>query len=176
MSGEFRPRRLLEHLTGNGVEYVVIGGIAASLHGSERNTFDLDISPDQEPSNLERLGVALIEIDARLRDIVEDVPFVPDGRSLAGIEILTLATALGPLDILTRPHGSPPYSTLRRRATRMEIGAPAPVLVASIDDLIAMKRESDRPKDREDVERLEALTRLSRRLARQPGGAVGEPE
>jgi hypothetical protein len=47
----------------------------------------------------------------------------------------------------------------------MDIG-PAPVLVASIDDLIAMKRESNRPKDRDDVERLEALARLSRRLAR----------
>lgn len=166
MAGEFRPRRLLEHLTGSGVEYVVIGGIAATLHGSERNTFDLDITPDQDPANLERLGAALIEIDARLRDIVEDVPFVPDGRALSAVEILTLSTALGPLDILTRPHGSPPYSALRRRATRMELGAPEPVLIASIDDLIAMKRESDRPKDREDVERLEALARLSRRLSR----------
>ncbi len=176
MAGEFRPRRLLEHLTGNGVEYVVIGGIAASLHGSERNTFDLDITPDQDPPNLDRLGAALIEIEARLRDIDEDIPFVPDGRSLAGIEILTLSTALGPLDILTRPHGSPPYSTLRRRATRMDIDAPAPVLIASLDDLIAMKLESDRAKDREDVERLEALARLSRRLARQAGGRDDGPE
>ena len=144
---------------------MVVGGIAATLHGSERNTFDLDICPAQDSANLDKLGAALIEIDARLRDITEDVPFVPDGRSLAGIEILTLATSLGPLDVLVRPHGSPPYSALRRRATRMEVGGPAPVLIASIDDLIAMKRESDRPKDREDVERLEALTRLSRRLA-----------
>ena len=166
MPAEFRPRGLLAHLTRRGVDYVVIGGIAATLHGSERNTFDLDICPDQGPANLDKLGAALLEIDARLRDIEEDVPFVPDGRSLAGIEILTLSTSLGPLDVIVRPHGSPPYSALRRRATRLEVGAPAPVLVASIDDLIAMKRESDRPKDREDIERLETLTRLSRRLAR----------
>lgn len=166
MPDEFRPRGLLEHLTGHGVDYVVIGGIAAVLHGSERNTFDLDVCPDQDPANLDRLGAALIAIEARLRDIVEDVPFVPDGRSLAGVEILTLSTSLGPLDVLTRPHGSPPYSALRRRATQLDIGAAAPVLVASIDDLIAMKRGTDRRKDRDDVERLEALARLQRRLAR----------
>lgn len=163
---EFRPRGLLEHLAGHGVDFVVVGGIAATLYGSERNTFDLDICPAQDGDNLDALGKALIEIDARLRDIEEDLPFVPDGRSLAGIEILTLSTSLGALDILVRPHGSPPYAALRRRATALDLGGGAPVLVASIDDLIAMKRESDRPKDRDDIERLEALTRLSRRLAR----------
>ena len=166
MPAEFRPRRLFEHLTRHGVDYVVVGGIAAALHGSERNTFDLDICPAQDPANLDALGTALIEIEARLRDIDEEVPFVPDGRSLAGIEILTLSTSLGPLDVLVRPHGSPPYAALRRRATRLDVGGRAPVLVAAIDDLIAMKRESDRPKDRDDIERLEALTRLSRRLSR----------
>jgi hypothetical protein len=167
MPAEFRPRGLFEHLTGHGVDFVVVGGIAAALHGSERNTFDLDICPAQDTANLDALGTALVEIDAGLRDIDEDIPFVPDGRSLAGIEILTLATSLGPLDILVRPHGSPPYAALRRRATRMDVGGPAPVLIASIDDLIAMKRETDRPKDRDDIERLEALTRLSRRLSRE---------
>jgi hypothetical protein len=166
MPAEFRPRGLLEHLTRHGVDFVVVGGIAAALHGSERNTNDLDICPAQDASNLEALGTALIEIEASLRDIEEDVPFVPDARSLASIEILTLSTSLGPLDILVRPHGSPPYAALRRRATPLELGGRAPVLVASIDDLIAMKRETDRPKDRDDVESLEALARLSRRLAR----------
>lgn len=165
MPAEFRPRRLLEHLARHGIDFVVVGGVAAALHGSDRSTFDLDVCPAQDAENLEALGAALIEIDARLRGIEEDLPFVPDGRSLAGIEILTLSTSLGSLDVIVRPHGSPPYAALARRATRLEIG-PAPVLVASMEDLIAMKRESDRPKDRDDVERLEALARLSRRLSR----------
>ncbi len=166
MPAEFRPRGLLEHLTRYGVDFVVVGGIAAVLHGSERNTFDLDICPAQDTANLDALGTALVEIDASLRGIDEEIPFVPDGRSLAGIEILTLSTSLGPLNVLVRPHGSPPYASLRRRATQMDVGGPTPVLIASINDLIAMKRETDRPKDREDVERLEALARLSRRLSR----------
>ncbi len=163
MPADFRPRGLLERLTNRGVDFVVVGGIAATLHGSERNTFDLDICPAQDPVNLDALGGVLVELDAKLRGIEEDLPFVPDGRALAGIELLTLSTTLGPLDILIRPFGSPPYSTLRRRATRVDLGGTA-VLIASIEDLIAMKQEADRPKDREDVARLEALARLSRRL------------
>lgn len=147
------------------MDFVVIGGVAAILHGSERNTFDLDICPAQDRANLDVLGKALIEISARLRGIEEDVPFIPDGRSLSGIEFLTTDTTLGPLDILARPGGSPSYGSLRNRAIRLDVG-PAGVLVASIDDLIAMKQSADRAKDREDVERLQAIARLKRRLKR----------
>lgn len=149
----------------HGVDFVVIGGVAAILHGSERNTFDLDICPAQDRANLDVLGKALAEIDARLRGVDEDVPFIPDGRSLSGVEILTTDTTLGPLDILARPDGSPPYRSLRNRAIRLDVG-PAGVLVAAIEDLIAMKQSADRTKDQEDVERLEAIARLKRRLAR----------
>jgi hypothetical protein len=64
-----------------------------------------------------------------------------------------------------RPDGSPPYRSLRGRATRMDTG-PAAVLVASIEDLLTMKRAAARPKDREDVERLEEIARLRARLSR----------
>jgi len=165
MPAEFRPRALLAHLTLHGVDFVLIGGVAAVMHGSERNTFDLDICPAQDAGNLETLGKALVEIEARLRGIDEDVPFVPDGRTLRGMQILTLDTSLGPLDILTRLDGSPPYRSLRGRATRMDIG-PAAVLVASIDDLLTMKQAAGRPKDEEDVERLESIKRLRMRLSR----------
>jgi hypothetical protein len=165
MPAELRPRALLEHLSRHGVDYVVIGGIAAVLHGSERNTFDLDVCPARDAVNLDALGKALLDIGARLRGIDEDVAFTPDGRTLGAVDILTLDTALGPLDLVMRPPGAAPYDLLRRRAERMETGTVA-VLVASIEDLIAMKTSSDRSKDREDVERLEALALLRRRLAR----------
>ena len=163
MPAEFRPRALLSHLTEHGVDFVVVGGLAATLHGSERNTFDLDICPAQDETNLQVLGQALIEVDAKLRGVEEDVPFLPDDRSLRGIQILTLDTSFGPLDILSRPDGAPPYKHLRARATRLDLGGQA-VSVASIDDLVAMKRAAGRAKDNEDVERLESIERERRRL------------
>lgn len=166
MAAEFRPRGLLGHLTARGVDFVVIGGIALSIHGSDRNTFDLDIFASQDPDNLDVLGAALIEIEARLRGIEEDVPFVADGRSLKGIEILTLDTALGPLDVLSSPDGCPPYPQLRRRAKRVDLGSTS-VMIASVDDLLEMKRAANRKKDELDVETLEAIKRAERRLARE---------
>jgi hypothetical protein len=162
----FRPKALLLQLTAYGVDFVVIGGITATLYGSPRDTFDLDICPAEDPANLDALGRALVDADARLRGLDEDVPFVPDARTLAGVEILTVDTSLGPLDILLRPGGGPPYRQLRSRATRLDVGTAA-VLVASIDDLIAMKLATGRAKDRADIDELEAIRRLERRLGRR---------
>jgi hypothetical protein len=160
---EFRVDRLLETLTTRGIDFVVVGGIAATLLGSARDTFDLDICPATDPTNLDRLGKVLVEIGARLRGVEESAPFVPDGRSLAQMEIIALDTDLGPLDVLAAPSASPGYEVLRRHAERKDLGHFA-VLVASVDDLIAMKREAGRPKDLVVVEELEAVRRLRRRL------------
>jgi hypothetical protein len=153
-------------LIARGVDYVVIGGIAAVLWGSPRNTFDLDVCPAADPGNLEALGKALIDLEARLRGVEEDVPFTPDARALAKMEIVTLATRAGPLDVIVRPAGIPAYERLRKDATRVDIGAFS-VLVASIADLIAMKRSAGRPKDELDIEELEAIDRISRRRERK---------
>lgn len=160
---DFRVDRLLGVLTAHGVDFVVVGGIAATLLGSARDTFDLDICPAPDPANLDALGKTLIELRARLRGIEESVPFVPDRRALAQVELLTLDTDLGPLDILMRPDGGPAYERLRRHAERKDLGAFS-VLVASIADLIAMKQNAGRPKDLVVVEELEAVRRMRRRL------------
>jgi hypothetical protein len=162
---EFRPTRQLAELTRHGVDFVVIGGIAATVHGSSRDTFDLDICPSQEPQNLDLLGVALTDLKASLRGVQQDVPFTADGRSLRAVEVLTLDTRFGPLDILMRPDGAPPYSRLKNRAVQMNVGGTG-VLVASVDDLLEMKRVPNRNKDKADVEELEAIKRVGRRLRR----------
>ena len=156
---ELDAERILRALVARGVDFVVIGGIAAVLHGSARNTFDLDVCFATDDVNLDALGDVLVELGARLRGVPDDVPFMPDARTLRRIEVLTLATVAGDLDVLARPSGAPGYAALRRRAERFDLGGFA-VLVASVEDLIAMKQAAGRAKDVQDVAELEAILRL----------------
>jgi predicted nucleotidyltransferase len=156
---------LLQRLTEHGVDFVVIGGVAVILQASPRFTKDLDICYALQQENLDRLGEVLVEVGAKLRDIDEDLPFVPDGRALRHTQILTLVTPDGGLDLLVEPKGSPAYPALRRRADEVDIDGIG-VRVASIDDLIAMKRAAGRPQDLVDLESLE-LARRRRRV--EPG-------
>lgn len=139
----------------------MIGGIAAVLHGSAQNTFDLDICFATDRANLEALGDVLVGLGASLRGIEEDIPFVADADTLARVQLLTLDTPFGGLDVMTRLDGSPGYETLRRRSARFDLGGVA-VRVASLEDLIAMKRAAGRPKDLSAVADLEAIRRLRR--------------
>jgi hypothetical protein len=157
---ELDVERLLRTLVDGGVDFVVIGGVAAILHGSARATFDLDICFANDAGNLEALERVLISLDARLRGVAEDVPFVADSATLRRVDVLTLSTVAGDLDVLRIPSGAPRYDVLRRRADRFDVGG-FEVLVASIDDLIAMKTAADRDKDRADVAELEAILRLA---------------
>jgi predicted nucleotidyltransferase len=161
---ELHISALLGRLAGAGVDFVVIGGVAVIAHGYERNTKDLDIcySPDQ--ANLDALGGVLVELGARLRGIDEEIPFVADARTLLRTQILTLDTREGGLDLLVDPTGAPGYRALKERAERIDFDG-FDVLIASIEDLLAMKRAANRPQDRVDVQALEALVRLRHRPA-----------
>jgi predicted nucleotidyltransferase len=159
---ELDVRRILQVLTAHGVDFVVIGGVAAILHGSATLTQDVDVCFATDDANLEALGGALRELNASLRGVEDDVPFVPDAGTLRQIQLLTLQTSAGPLDVLVKPDGCPPYARFRRRADRMDVGGFA-VLVASIDDLIAMKRAAGRDKDLLAVEELNAIRDLRSR-------------
>jgi predicted nucleotidyltransferase len=159
----FSPRALLRRLVESGIDFVVVGGVAATAHGSVQFTQDLDIVYAPEQENLDRLGAALVEAGARLRGVTDDVPFLPDGRTLRRTRILTLETPDGPIDLLAQPDGAPLYAELRRRAERWEI-AGVEVRIASLDDLIGMKKAAGRPKDLVAIEELEAIKRLRREL------------
>lgn len=149
---------LLRRLTQAGVDFVIVGGVAVILQASPRLTRDLDICYSTEAENLRRLGEVLVELGASLRGVEEDLPFVPDSRMLRHTEILTLTTDAGNIDLLATPAGAPSYATLRRHADRMELEGYG-VAVASIDDLIAMKRTAGRPQDLVDLESLEVARR-----------------
>jgi predicted nucleotidyltransferase len=162
---EFRPRALLERLVAASVDFVVIGGVAAVVHGSATITRDLDIAYAADHDNLDRLGAVLVTLGARLRGVTDDVPFIPDGLTLRRTRVLTLDTPEGRLDLLAQPDGSPAYELLRERAARADLDGIV-VHVASLDDLIAMKKAAGRPKDLVAVEELEAIQRLQRELDR----------
>lgn len=153
---------MLRRLTAAGVDFVVIGGIALVLSGSARLTRDLDIVFAPDPANLEALGGVLVGLDAKLREIDEEIPFVPDAQTLANVRLLTLSTAAGWLDVHREVDGAPSYGALRRNAQRVSLGDLA-VLVASPHDLIAMKHAAGRPQDTADIAELEAILRLRRR-------------
>ena len=149
MSGEFRPEAILEVLERHRVRYVLIGGLAATIHGSPHVTTDVDITPATSPPNLARLSAALKELEARIRVAgdPEGLPFDHDAASLAWGQIWNLTTTFGDLDISFVPSGTHGYDDLRRDAIELEIlGVHVPV--ASLADVIRSKEAADRPKDR----------------------------
>jgi hypothetical protein len=156
---ELRPSALLRRLTEADVDFVVIGGIAVVLLGSPRNTKDLDITFSTAPANLQALGRVLVEVHARLRGVTEEIPFVPDARTLRQAMLLTLETDDGWLDLLAEPPGGPPYAELRERAIEVELDG-ITIRVAAIDDMIAMKKAAGRLQDLADIDELEAIKRL----------------
>jgi len=158
---EFHLAALLRRLTDGGVDFVVIGGIAAIAHGSPQITRDLDVAYAGDVDNLERLGKVLVDLGATLRGVTDDVPFVPDGRTLRGTRVLTLDTPDGRLDVLAEPDGSRGYANLRANGMEITVSG-VTVKVAGLEDLIAMKKAAGRPKDRIYIEELEAIRRLSR--------------
>jgi len=158
---DFGPRAMLRRLVGGNVDFVVVGGVAAVAHGAVSSTAKLEILYAPDEANLERLGRVLMDLGARLRGVTDDVPFVPDGRTLRRTRVLTLETPHGSIDLLAEPDGAPVYAELRERADREEI-AGVEVRFASLDDLIAMKKAAGRPKNLVAVEELEAIKRLRR--------------
>jgi hypothetical protein len=144
---EFRPKSILQTLNAHEVDFVLIGGLAGMAHGSSYPTLDVDIAYARDRANLERLAAALRELGATLRGAPKDLPFLSDARTLEAGAHFTFSTPYGSLDILDTPDGAPPYDQLKAAAVRAEIDG-EPVLVASLDHLIAMKERADRTKDR----------------------------
>jgi hypothetical protein len=154
----FSPQEIFGVLHRHGVDYVAIWGVAANAHGSRRLTLDVDIVPAPEEPNYERLAAALDELgapasafDSEFRDLDPRDSFDP-----ARARILKLATAAGDLDVHNGAIGAPPYEDLRKRSIEVEVRG-TPVRVASLDDVIAMKRAIGRPQDLRDIAELTGL-------------------
>jgi hypothetical protein len=144
----FDPRPILRALRRHQVDFVLIGGLAGSFRGSAYPTYDVDIAYERSMENLERLVAALGELEASLRGAPDDVPFLLDARSIAAGSHFTFRTREGDLDILSNPDGAPAYSELKHAAGPPLTFEGEPLLVASLDHLIAMKEAAARPKDK----------------------------
>jgi hypothetical protein len=153
-----QPQELFDALARHRVDYVLIGGLAATLHGSSALTNDADICPDPSPANLERLAAALREMKARVRNEAEPdgVAFSADPGFLQRMQLVNLTTRFGDFDIAFQPAGSQGYEDLVRRAVEMAIDGTV-VRVASLADIIRSKEAANRPKDRATLAILYAL-------------------
>lgn len=153
----FDPVHLLRRLQAHGVRFVLIGGLAAKAHGSPTFTVDLDVCYARDRDNLERLAAALGEFGAVLRGAPRDLPFHPDWKTLERGDVFTFTTDYGDLDIIGTPAGVAGFAGLDVNADEAELDDGLVVRIASLEDLIRMKRAAGRPKDRVELEILGAL-------------------
>ncbi len=158
---DFDPDAILRTLVRHDVRFVVIGGLAGNIRGIRRRHRTTWTSATQGiQENLERLADSLRELGAHLRVAREpdaDLPFQLDAATLKAGDTFTFATEHGDLDVLGTPSGTEGFEDLDRSATVVELGDGLSVRVASIDDLMRMKRASGRTKDLLHLEHLAAL-------------------
>lgn len=152
-----RAREILATLAEHRVRYVLIGGLAAVLHGAAIMTTDADICPDREPENLRRLCSAIEDMNARIRvpDDDDGVPFSCDPSLLQQMKMLNMVTDFGNFDLSFEPAGFQ-YPELAAHAKTTTLGG-ASVSLAALDDVIESKRLANRARDQAALPHLYAL-------------------
>lgn len=145
----FDPEAILRLLQRHHVKYVLVGGLAASLHGAPHVTTDVDITPSAQPDNLVRLAATLHELEVRIRVEGEPngLPYDSSPQTLARSSILNLTTRHGDLDLMFTPKGTGGYDDLKRHAVEIMIRETR-VVVAALADVIRSKEATGRDKDR----------------------------
>jgi len=149
-------RKLLETLGQAGVEFIVVGGVAAAAHGSVRLTADLDIVYRRTPENLLRLVEALRPYNPYLRGAPPGLPFRWEAETLRRGLNFTLTTMLGDIDLLGEITGGGAYEDLEPHANVLTpYGFACRFL--GLEKLIEVKRAAGRPRDLEVIAELEAI-------------------
>lgn len=137
---------LLRVLTRHGVDFFVVGGVAAQLEGAPILTLDLDIVYDKAAANIERLLAALGELKARYRDPAGR-HIEPDQTKLETMRTHLLLTELGALDVLGTVGSGLTYQDLVGRTVSYELGE-LRVRVLELAAVIETKEQANREKDR----------------------------
>jgi len=161
----FDPYAILNALERQRVTYVLIGGFARVIQGTEELTHGLDLVPSLRPENLRRLQLALDELNARRADRRR---LVLEEATIRDEPIITLGSPYGELKIVPEPPGTRGgYDDLRRAASREPLGKGLRPSVASISDLARMLAALGREQDVRPLQQLRTLAELERSLIRQ---------
>lgn len=147
---------ILRGLEESDLKFVVVGGIAATAHGSRRVTDDVDICYDASKANVLRLANLLATWQAYPRGIEKGLPFFMDDRQIRTTPLMTLETREGSIDILDTVKGVGDYEQCRKRSSFVEVFG-IRFRVLDLDALIDAKRATGRPKDIDQLPELEAL-------------------
>ena len=157
------PYGLLQALDHHRVSYVLIGGFARIVQGTEEMTYGLDLTPSLREQNLERLERALRELDARRAD-GRALSLAPE--TLASEPVHELQTRYGELKLVPEPAGTRGYDDLRRAATREPLGRGIRPSVASVGDLARMLSALADQEHRPQLMQLRRITELERARTR----------
>lgn len=150
---------ILRRLNDFSVEYVLIGGVAAIIHGTARATYDVDVVYNRSRDNIARLAAALSGLNPYLRGAPPGLPFQFDSETVQRGLNFTLTTALGNLDVLGYVVGGGEYRDILPHAEIAEF-AGIKCQCLGLRKLIEVKRAAGRPKDFEPIAELERLLEL----------------
>ena len=156
---------MVRGLSVGGVRFVVIGGVAATAHGSARVTDDVDICYDPTDDNRDRLAATLANWGAYLRGVEPGLPFIMDARMLRTTPVMTLVTRQGNIDVMDRVAGVGEFADVWAESQEVDAGGTT-FRVLSLPALIRAKRAAGRKKDRDQLPELEALLELKRKRKR----------
>jgi len=155
MQEPLRLRELLSRLDAAEIRFVLVGGLAVNAWGYIRATRDIDLVPDPDAENLAKLNELLVsvggkvDVSGRLLDSAAIKTFLRTG------DLTVVVTDLGRVDVLQGMPQVPNFAVLDAAATNVELDG-IRVRVCSLEHLLEMKRASERPRDRDDIEALEA--------------------
>src|SRR4051794_18299005 len=151
-------RSLLRRLNDHGVQFVVIGGVAARLRGSALTTMDVDVCIALNDENLFRVHAAMQGINPRFRMRPDRMPLWEDPKRLIGIKNFNLVTDLGQIDLLGEVTGVGGYEQVIAGSSESDVGGFV-VQVMDLESLLVSKRAAGRPKDQLAIMHLEAAKR-----------------
>jgi hypothetical protein len=149
-------QRAVQVLCDAGVDFVIIGGVSATFHGSARVTYDLDICYSRASLNLKRLTAALTPFHPRPRGFSDELPFLWDEKTLRNGTVFTLRTDLGEIDLLAEVAGLGTYDDVKAGSIVVE-AFDRRVATLDLPSLIRAKRAAGREKDLSDLAELESL-------------------